>query len=341
VVEERERYVAAMLDQAREHYFESATLSGGLPSLGDRWGTLRNQYRRAIAGFRSAEDAIAYGQLKTGFDHRGLVTDDDIPQMKISQRLLRGCYPHFKDKIPLFNETRATTPGSALEFQSDYGPRTFGSHILFFHAFYLLTCLTFKPDIDSVCEIGGGYGNPCRLWFENPIRRVTRYTIIDIPESLFFAEVFLRKALPDVPIHYATAAEPANARPGVQLVPLTLSRQTDSVPFDIAINTGSMSEMSDEWVAFWSKWLDRQSTDLFYSHNMIGNQPGQLPEERASLAPLVESGWSVAYVNGMHPMVRLHSEGYRMAEIIFTRGVAEPKQSYESEIFDLYRLRRA
>ena len=273
----------------------------------------------AINGFASAPEAVSYGQLRCGFDHRGPLTDADIPKMKIAQHLLRGAYPQYRQIITQFRETAATTPGTAIEFESDYAARVFASNILYFHAFYILTMTSFKKDVSSICEVGGGYGNPAMLWFTNPIRRVTRYAIVDLPESLFFAEMFLRRALPGVPLHYATAEKPVSAAPGIALVPINLSRQTDTVPFDLVVNTGSMTEMTDEWVDYWAAWVDRQSTQAFYSHNMIGNPVDHLQESRATMAPTVGKSWYPALVNAMHPMAWLHGDGHAMAEIIFRR----------------------
>jgi len=61
---------------------------------------------------------------------------------------------------------------------------------LYWHAFHILSSLRFKGDIDSVCEVGGGYGNPALQWLTNPVKPVGRICIVDMPEVLFFAEVF-------------------------------------------------------------------------------------------------------------------------------------------------------
>src|SRR5437762_8844859 len=109
-----------ILERARSHYATSRHESLGHPPFGTRWDHFRRQMSTAISGFASTAEAIGYGQLRCGFDHRGPVSETDIPNMKIAQHVLRGFYPQFKEQIPLFSETEATTPGTALEFQSDY-----------------------------------------------------------------------------------------------------------------------------------------------------------------------------------------------------------------------------
>lgn len=119
-----------IVEWARSHYVASHDHGSGHPPLGTRWDHFRREMAAAISVFTSTADAISYGQLRCGFDYRGPVSEADIPLMKIAQHLLRGFYPQFKTQIPLFCETKATTPGTAIEFQSDYGPRVFASNIL-------------------------------------------------------------------------------------------------------------------------------------------------------------------------------------------------------------------
>lgn len=307
------------LTLARKNYLSAASAEGSHPPFGTRWDHFRREMAQAIQRFASPKEAVAYGQLKCGFDHRGPVTDADIPMMKTAQHLLRYEYPKFRDAVPLFEETRITTLGSAIEFESNYARRCFASNILYFHASYVLTIATRVPDVESICEVGGGYGNPALLWFTNPVRRVTRYAIVDLPESLFFAEVFLRTALPDTPLRYASEKNPATAAPGIALVPIHLAGQTSAVPFDAIVNTGSMAEMTDEWVAHWGAWLDRQNSPAFFSHNYFGNPVDRPHESRAIFAPVVGPDWSPSYVRPMHPMMLLHSDERMAAEIIFKR----------------------
>ncbi len=187
------------LEIARAHYVGAPRDHSHLPAFGTRWDHFRREMAEAIMSFGSAQEAIAYGQLKCGFDHRGPVTEADIAKMLTAQRLLAYEYPKFATRITEFSETSVTTPDTALEFVGFDGRRVFASNILYFHMFYLLTVLSqLRCAPESICEIGGGYGNPALIWLTNPIHRPQRYAIVDLPESLFFAEVFLRTALPHV-----------------------------------------------------------------------------------------------------------------------------------------------
>jgi hypothetical protein len=166
---------------------------------------------------------------------------------------------------------------------------------------------------------------------------------VDMPESLFFAEVFLRTALPDMTFHYATEDLPASAAPtarGVTFVPIQLAHQTNSVPFDIVVNTGSLGEMTDDWVEYWRDWLDQQSTNLFYSHNYFANPVDRIFEGRSTLAPVVPRSWRPVDVRETPPMMLLHSDERWSAEIIFERAPTKPEQSITAvlQFFDGARL---
>lgn len=149
---------------------------------------------------------------------------------------------------------------------------------------------------------------------------------MDMPEVLFFAEVFLRTALPKVKLHYATEHKHASTSPGVTLVPIQLSSQTKNVPFDIVVNTGSLAEMTDDWVNYWCNWLDEQNTKLFYSHNYMGNPAEKVYEAPTTLAPIVLPNWRPVYVRPMHPMMYLHSAERLASEIIFERSANNGSQ---------------
>ena len=288
----------------------------------------------AILGFRFAEEAINFAYEMRCFDHRGPATQASIPQLKTAQHLLRYEYPQFRDKILLLSETPASPAGTTIKFRSDYGVESFASNILYFHAFYILSVLRFKKDVDSICEIGGGYGNPALMWLTNPVRPVSKYMIVDMPESLFFAEVFLRTAAPDIAIHYVTEdpATSAALLDGLTLVPIHLAHQTNRLHFDIAVNTGSMIEMTDDWVDYWCSWLDEQNTSLFYSHNYIGNPVDRLFEGRSTMAPAVLQTWRPVDVRAMHPMFLLQSDERLSAEIIFERSPSKPELNFHDAL---------
>ena len=81
------------------------------------------------------------------------------------------------------------------------GARAFGRR-----ATRYFTCATRIAKLDQICEIGGGFGAPARLFLTNGYRRPRSYVIADLPESLFFAECFLRATLGNDRVRYVGAA---------------------------------------------------------------------------------------------------------------------------------------
>lgn len=312
-----------ILATARANYLRNADYGRDLPDLGNRWGVFKQEMSRRIMNFASAVEAIEFGQLRCSFDHRGPIDESALAEINFARLLLACEYPRYAHLIDSFSDTPASAPGTYLPFTTPSGTSVLASKILYFHAFYILTVLTQIGKVTSVCEIGGGYGNPAMLWMNCPIGPIHRYCIIDLPESLFFAEVFLRSALPDVEISYLQDADELARDKGkraILLVPIQHHRATSQMPFDVVVNTGSLGEMPDPWVAFWATWLDHQRATHFYSHNYFANPVDQLFEGRATFAPRVTEAWEVKYVRAMNPVMFFQSAGRRAAEIVFSRA---------------------
>jgi putative sugar O-methyltransferase len=329
------------LTTARNNYLAASRANEHLPSFGIRWGQLREELEGAISKFKSSAEAIRFAQTRGIYDHRERMTRQRLPKIKVAQHLLEHEYPEFWAQVYLFKETRATTPGYGIKVQAPWGGKMFVSDILYFHASFILTCLRFRRDIDSVCEVGGGYGNPAFQWLTNPVKPVSRYCIVDMPESLFFSEIYLRTALPELSVHYATESSPPSVAPGITLVPVALSGQTKNVSFDVVTNTGSMAEMTDEWLSYYPNWLDQQNTKLFYSHNYMANSPEGVGEAPTTLAPVVSSNWRPVYVRPKPPIMLLQTKARLSSEIIFERTQGRDRQDVGAilEFFEGVKLR--
>ena len=104
----------------------------------------------------------------------------------------------------------------------------------------------------AILEIGGGYGSLARTIMG--LNHSPRYVIVDLPETLFFAELFLRHSFPDKPFAYADESGwPEEAE--IVLVPTQLRRLLTGHQFDLAINTNSLGEMPREEAGGWLQWL--------------------------------------------------------------------------------------
>ena len=130
-----------------------------------------------------------------------------------------------------------------------------------------------------ICEIGGGYGALC-YWFKQAFPGAS-YTIIDLPEALLFSQIYISITRPDLRTAYGLE----QARSGVRFLPNHMSELLTE-PFDLIINTLSMSEMSelqvDRYVALMTTaWL--KDGGLFFEQNQ--GQPAFGPAVRSRPVP--------------------------------------------------------
>lgn len=148
---------------------------------------------------------------------------------------------------------------------------------------------------NSVLEIGGGYGTPARAWLTSSPGEVRRYAILDVAESLFFAEVFLRAhfgldsvsnlADPDASV----SAESAR----VLLCPLERMDSLKTFEFDVVINTGSMQEMTDEWISVYEAYLSDINASYFYSANYFLQPIDKMNESMNLYSPRLRKDWKL------------------------------------------------
>ena len=131
-----------------------------------------------------------------------------------------------------------------------------------------------------ICEIGGGYG-ALGHWFKQAYPAAS-YTIVDLPESLLFSRLYLSLTRPDL----TTSAGVAPAKHGVRFVPNYMAEQLTE-PFDLVINTLSMSEMSEYQIKRYAAlmkqhWLTDRG--MFFEQNQ-DNRPGGLQCAEVVLKP--------------------------------------------------------
>ena len=188
---------AQILNEARTNYAAATQIStADIPSFGKRWGSFQTEMAAHIARFGDVGEVIIHGQTKVNFDHRSPVTVKNFEWMAAAEHLLRYDFPEFSAYIDDLEDVTLSTPGTVIR-RKVKGRYRLTSHIIYFHAMHILRALSFDRSISSVCEIGGGNGNVARLWLTNSISKLDTYCIVDIAESLFFSECFLRAALPD------------------------------------------------------------------------------------------------------------------------------------------------
>jgi hypothetical protein len=235
------------------------------------------------------------------------------PLLALYDDLVRNEFPWFSDMLDAMREHPDCIPETLAEVRGRPV-----SNILFWHARYVLCCLTYIPQPKRIIDIGGGYGASARLWLGTP--NPPSYCIIDAPETLFFAEVALAKELGERIEYFGGTATRKDS--SVVLVPLGRLHAFPAAA-DLVINTGSMQEMTDEWIDFYMRWLDDADVRFFYSLNYVAQPVKKLHESRNLWGPRPSARWATRYLSLGVPLVQAQARGGRnFQEVIYEKGGA-------------------
>ena len=248
-----------ILDEARLHYQQR---KDAIIPLSPHWQGKQEAMRRMMDTFKSPLDAIHYAQATdSGFDHRQKF-NTGLVEKKLADIITR--FPRFTIDI---GESLLSHPDS---LGSMNGKQV--SNILFWHLNAYLACTTFIPRPASVLEIGGGYGGLARLFALNGID----YTIMDMPESLFFSEVYLK----------------ANGIDNVK----QLTADAEIGEYDLVISQGTFQEMPQEWVNTLAEKL-KGKVKYVYSLNYLRGGPF------GTGAVFPKAGWKIIREEINPPMI--------------------------------------
>jgi putative sugar O-methyltransferase len=295
---------------ALEHYLAAKNETDpALPPIGSRWAPQFDRIATAINGFRDPIEAVHYAQRSITYDHREPIHQIG-PLISLYDDLVRNEFPWFADLL----DQMAEHPDSVAETLALYKGRNV-SNILYWHARYVLCCLSHIPPPNRIFDIGGGYGAAARLWQTIP-NAPESYCMIDTPESLFFAEVMLTNTFGNK-VSYFSGVMP---RTPIVLVPLCRFRRFPASA-DLVINTGSMQEMTDEWIDFYMQWLDEGDFKFFYSLNYVAQPIDRLYESRNLWAPRPSPSWATRYLSLNAPLVQAQARAARhFQEAIYERN---------------------
>ncbi len=131
-----------------------------------------------------------------------------------------------------------------------------------------LSKLNVLNEIDSILEIGGGYGQLCIGLFN--ARVCKKYYILDFPDVLNIVERWISSLDLEIDLYNHTGADCIDHKlnlQGIHLIPNTMLTQlTNPFSVDLVINMNSFFEMTEEQV---SSYISRKYIDykLLYSSN--------------------------------------------------------------------------
>ena len=304
---------------AKTNYYNSSASKSdsNQPPYGTRWAPQVEVIKVAIEGFLDPIQCIHFAQLHITFDHResdGFVTD--LPRIKLYDALLKQEFPFFKEELDALAENPLSYPSSIVQYRGRAV-----SNVFFLHAWFILACSSYIQSPKRILEIGGGYGAPARLWMHTKTTNIESYSIVDIPECLFFAEVALRKEFGNEAVGYFDGKDPGTR---IVLVPLchlgVFKRKSDLV-----INTGSMQEMTDEWVDYYKKWLNDYGAKYFYSLNYAAQPLENMVESRNLWSPRLGTEWSTLRLNINMPLIRAQGPSNDFLEAMYKKTPAQGK----------------
>jgi putative sugar O-methyltransferase len=276
-----------------------------LPPHSTRWAAYVDRIRESLPRFSTPLEAVHFAQSRIGFGS-GTMVEQFEPLLGLVEDQLYAEFPQFTREINQFADSAHNYPGTTLIHKG----RPVGN-VMFLHVRYVLTCLTHIPVTDTVMEIGSGYGAAARFWRANPIRQPRRQVLVDIPECLFFADVFLSAEFSPDEVGYVTSSNPADIAKldtcRFILCPLNRLDALQAVHADLVINTGSLQEMNEEWVDFYMGWLDRQPCRYFYSLNYFAQPISFLAESANLYSPRLSSRWVSRLLRWNPPLVRTYT----------------------------------
>ena len=315
-----------VIEEARAHYFSAADLP--YPEafeLSERWSHWSRLSADKIVAFASTKEAVHYAQQYLGFEHRHSA-DNSKSHWPEYDDALKSDFPDQTDLIERLSESPLSHPKTVADFHG----RTM-SNVMFWHAYEFLATYCRVGDVGAIAEIGGGIGVLARLWLENSSKLKT-YILTDFPESLFYAELYLRHHFPETTLHYVTESDGCEAldEATIILCPAQLAGNLEGIGVDLAINSGSMQEMTEGAMLWWCDWLESGDISYFYSLN-YGLQPIHARRGGSAnwMCPRLGPFWDTLQLRLDPPIVRKQSlRHYR--EVLYRRTAQQnPKERAE------------
>jgi hypothetical protein len=302
----------ANVDRARRHLARALTcISADQPSYGSRWQPQVDAIRRDIPTLPDSTSCLRYAQYHITFDGRPAFPSDPM-LIQFREWAVENEFPHLIPVLRQMSENPSSGPESLGEFNG-----RIVSRVLYYHARNVLAGITYANKPKRILEIGGGYGEIARLWVTNTIAPAESYVIVDIPECLFFAEIALRSEFGDE-VGYFDRHDPGTR---ILLVPICYSSELTRGA-DLVVNTGSMQEMTDQWIDFYMEWLSDSGAQYFYSLNYAAQPISVMGESRNLWTQRPGPEWSTRHLRLNIPLLDLEGPTRDYLETLYEKAPA-------------------
>lgn len=231
--------------------------------LGEIWLlNLRRHLDNLISSAYSSKDAISYLNDKQFYDftcggvYKKLAIDWRLDYLRNEEGI------GLKDLPEGFDESELILEDHVMEIDGRRISADFLNRWMWLKR--LERSVTLPTENPVIMEIGGGYGAFMRMIRE--FHPQASCIMIDIPETLFFLDVFLRHHFPDGKFLYATDREILSGdltQYDFILVPHYLASGLKGKKIDLLINTNSFGEMLTDTIRH---WFDLFQKDLDIRH---------------------------------------------------------------------------
>ncbi len=282
------------------------------------WWTARQRLYAETLELQTVDSVIRRAQSGTsGFDHRELRSENIPPIVNFKLQELRMRFPDFHLEDVALQESEHSMPESLITV----GTKRLSS-IFLTHLYFYLRTSALSPEAKRVCEIGTGYGGLARIY--KLMRPDLTYVLIDLPESLFYAQVFLTVNFPDAKIGYVNEAFPDNPDDyDFIFVPAQLAHLLRGQSFDLTVNTGSLQEMTTAAVRHWMEFIqDVIQTKQFYSWNYFLNDKSLFNETLVGhnlICPILDPFWELRYFRINDPVITVDCDQRNWLEVCVSR----------------------
>jgi hypothetical protein len=229
-------------------------------------------YTQPFSGFDLNKMEVVDGRLELS-DSTPLSPVSD-PWVRRHQRITSFMPAAYRMAMPKVLGERGTVAQFDPQGLINHDAYAYQERINLLYESGVLGWLQAQSSRQTLLEIGGGFGGlACGLL--RCLKAPVRYVMVDLPESLLYAALYLQEALP----HYAHSFDLNEAGNAIVYVPNYkfdewLERNPSSVA--LAVNTLSLVEMSDLQMRYYAEKVSQAvgKTGVFFEQNHDGRWLG-------------------------------------------------------------------
>ncbi len=281
--------VKTILSKAKAIYKKKSKLAYSKDfHLSPQWTFQSERMKEDIASLSTAEGAIHAGQdaARYKLNHRHFLTLGVKATIKTSLAELKQIFMY----LPAIKDSSFSLP---ITVNEDGYSNIFTCWHLYF---WLRINDLLKPL--KILDIGGGMGELARIFkIENS---KIDYTIVDTPESLFFAYNFLESE--DISCNY---------------VPIQELKKLEGKEFDLVLNVGSFQEMDSVTIDSYLNFIQTKiKTKYFYSMNYSHNTA-----DKKQVLSNKDDKWKCKFYLTNPPVINRYpsAEGTTWVEVLYER----------------------